>query len=166
MSNTDLIKDNYLQLIAEKLSKIDTDDAEKWQYDENPDVNIIDEQKVYFWIRLYISDEDSNIEVGDDISIQWSPSGEELVTKFICYGKRGLQKDHNNQVINYESEDDKKVLCLMVDERVVNFSNEIPFIRTLFKTGRYYEYQLVKRNELLFVNKRNGVILDYYDCDF
>jgi hypothetical protein len=54
----------------------------------------------------------------------------------------------------------------MVDERVVNFSNEIPFIRTLFKTGRYYEYQLVKRNELLFVNKRNGVILDYYDCDF
>ncbi len=166
MSNTDLIKDNYLQLIAEKLSKINTDDAEKWQYDENPDVNIIDEQKVYFWIRLYISDEDSNIEVGDDISIQWSPSGEELVTKFICYGKRGLQKDHNNQVINYESEDDKKVLCLMVDERVVNFSNEIPFIRTLFKTGRYYEYQLVKRNELLFVNKRNGVILDYYDCDF
>jgi hypothetical protein len=166
MNNTDLIKDNYLQLIAEKLSKIDTDDAEKWQYDENPDVNIIDEQKVYFWIRLYISDEDSNIEIGDDISIQWSPSGEELVTKFICYGKRGLQKDHNNQVINYESEDDKKVLCLMVDERVVNFSNEIPFIRTLFKTGRYYEYQLVKRNELLFVNKRNGVILDYYDCDF
>jgi phosphatidate phosphatase PAH1 len=37
----------------------------------------------------------------------------------------GKRKDHNNQVINYESEDDKKVLCLMVDERVVNFSSII-----------------------------------------
>lgn len=163
---SDLIKDNYLQLIAEKLSKIDTNNADKWEYDENPSINVIDEQKVYFWIRLYISEENANVEVGDDVSIQWTPSGEELLTKFICYGKKGLQKDYNNQVINYESEDDKKVLCLMVDERVVNFSEEIPFIRTLFKTGRHYEYQLVKRNELIFVNKRNGFILDYYDCDF
>ena len=166
MSDTELIKKDYLQLIAEKLSEIDTDNAEKWIYDQNPSVNIIDEQKVYFWIRLYISDEDVNIEVGDDISIQWTPSGEELVTKFICYGKKGLQKDYNNEVVNYNSEDDKKILCLMVDEKFVNFSEEIPFIRTLFKTGRHYEYQLVKRNELIFVNKRNGIIIDYYDCDF
>lgn len=166
MSDTELIKKDYLQLIAEKLSEIDTDNAEKWRYDQNPSVNIIDEQKVYFWIRLYISDEDVNIEVGDDISIQWTPSGEELVTKFICYGKKGLQKDYNNEVVNYNSEDDKKILCLMVDEKFVNFSEEIPFIRTLFKTGRHYEYQLVKRNELIFVNKRNGIIIDYYDCDF
>lgn len=166
MSDTELIKKDYLQLIAEKLSEIDTDNAEKWSYDQNPSVNIIDEQKVYFWIRLYISDEDVNIEVGDDISIQWTPSGEELVTKFICYGKKGLQKDYNNEVVNYNSEDDKKILCLMVDEKFVNFSEEIPFIRTLFKTGRHYEYQLVKRNELIFVNKRNGIIIDYYDCDF
>ena len=166
MSDTELIKKDYLQLIAEKLSEIDTDNAEKWSYDQNPSVIIIDEQKVYFWIRLYISDEDVNIEVGDDISIQWTPSGEELVTKFICYGKKGLQKDYNNEVVNYNSEDDKKILCLMVDEKFVNFSEEIPFIRTLFKTGRHYEYQLVKRNELIFVNKRNGIIIDYYDCDF
>lgn len=163
---SELIKKNYLDLIVEKLSKIDTDNAEKWQYDENPSVNITDEQKIYFWIRLYISEENSNVEVGDDVVIQWTPSGEELVTKFICYGKKGLQKDYNNQVINYESEDDRKILCLMVDERMVNFSDEIPFIRTLFKTGRHYEYQLVKRNELIFVNKRNEFILDYYDCDF
>jgi hypothetical protein len=74
MSDTELIKKDYLQLIAEKLSEIDTDNAEKWSYDQNPSVNIIDEQKVYFWIRLYISDEDVNIEVGDDISIHSSHS--------------------------------------------------------------------------------------------
>ena len=54
----------------------------------------------------------------------------------------------------------------MVDENHVNYSQEIPFIRTLFKTGRHYEYQLMRRDELIFINKRNGIILDYFDCDF
>jgi hypothetical protein len=166
MSDTELIKKNYLDLIANELSKIDTKNAEKWTYDENPSVKVVDEQKTYFWIRLYISDYSENVEIGDDIAIQWTQSGEELVTKFICYGKKGLERDHNDQVVNYQSEDDKKIICLMVDEKEVNFSEDIPFIRTLFKTGRHYEYQLVKRSELLFVNKRNGLILDYYDCDF
>lgn len=166
MSQSELIKKNYLELIAEQLSNIDTKNADKWVYDENPIAKIVDEQKIYFWIRLYISEESDNIQIGDDIAIQWEPSGEELITKFICYGKQGLERDHDDEVINYNPEDDKKVLCLMVDEREVNFSDKIPFIRTLFKTGRHYEYQLVKRNELLFVNKRNGLILDYYDCDF
>jgi hypothetical protein len=166
MSQTELIKKNYLELIAEQLSNIDTQNADKWIYDENTISKIIDEQKIYFWIRLYISEESENIQIGDDIAIQWTPSGEELVTKFICYGKQGLERDHNDEVINYNPEDDKKVLCLMVDEKEVNYSDKIPFIRTLFKTGRHYEYQLVRRNELLFNNKRTGESLDYYDCDF
>jgi hypothetical protein len=166
MSDTELIKKNYLDLIANELSKIDTANAEKWIYDENPSIKIIDEQKTYFWIRLYISEESPNIEIGDDIIIKWDPSGEELVTKFICYGKKGLERDYNDQVVNYSTEDDYKILCLMVDERVINFSEDIPFIRTLFKTGHHYEYQLVKREELLFINQKNGIILDYYDCDF
>ena len=61
------------------------------------------------------SDELENIQIGDDIAIHWTPSGEELVTKFICYGKQGLERDHNDEVINYNPEDDKKVLCFMVD---------------------------------------------------
>ena len=66
----------------------------------------------------------------------------------------------------YNPEDDKKILCLMVDEKEVNYSDKIPFIRTLFKTGRHYEYQLVRRDELLFKNKRTDETIDYYDCDF
>jgi len=60
----------------------------------------------------------------------------------------------------------RKVLCLMVDEGMVNYNEDIHFVRTLFKVGRHYEYQLVKRSELLFINDRNGMILDYFDCDF
>lgn len=160
-----IVKSDYRDQLLEAIKSIDTEGLS----DEIEIVStskIIEEQKIYFWIRLYLSEEDQNIQIGDDIVITYNPSGEELVTKFICYGKSGLERDHNGEVINYNPDDDKKVLCLMVDENVINYSEEIPFIRTLFKTGRHYEYQLMRRDELLFINKRNGFILDYYDCDF
>jgi hypothetical protein len=59
----------------------------------------------------------------------------------------------------------KKVLCLMIDEKLVNWNKEI-FIRTLFKTGRHYEFQLVKRDELQFIIDKNNIILDWFDSDF
>jgi hypothetical protein len=160
-----IVKSDYKELLLEAIKSLDTEGLS----DEMEIVStskIVEEQKIYFWIRLYLSEEDQNIQIGDDIAISYEPSGEELITKFICYGKSGLERDHNDEVINYNPDDDKKVLCLMVDENQVNYSQEIPFIRTLFKTGRHYEYQLMRRDELVFINKRNGVILDYYDCDF
>ena len=127
---------------------------------------VTEEQKVYFWIRLYLKDENINAQIGDDISINWKLSGEKLITKFICYGKTGLSKDHQDEMTNYNPEDDKKCLCLMIDSKMVNFNNDIPFIRTLFKTGYHYEYQLVKREDLQFIIDKNSVILDYFECDF
>lgn len=160
-------KENYYTAIVEAVKSLNVEESSNWVYDEVISTSkVIDEQKIYFWIRLYLKEETSNIEVGDDVSIQYKPSGEKLITKFIAYGKLGLEKDHIDEVVNFSQEDDRKVLCLMVDERMVNFSEEIPFIRTLFKTGRHYEYQLTKREELQFVVDRNGIILDYYDCDF
>lgn len=161
----DIAKSDYREILLEKIRKIDIDKLSDSTEIESTST-VIEEQKVYFWIRLYLSEECDNITVGDDVIIEWKPSGEQLTTKFVCFGKSGLERDHLGQVTNYNPEDDKKVLCLMVDEREINFSETIPFIRTLFKTGRHYEYQLVKRTDLIFVNKRNGFILDYYDCDF
>ena len=89
-----------------------------------------------------------------------------MLFQFITYAKSGLERDHDDELTNYNAEDDKKVLCLMVDEKEINESENIPFIRTLFKLGRHYEYQLVKRDELQFVVERNGIILDYFDSDF
>jgi len=160
-----LVKSDYREQLLEKLKNIDIDSLSD-DIEIVSTSKIIEEQKVYFWIRLYLNQEDDNIQFGDDVSIKWEPSGEELVTKFICYGKLGLEKDHNGEVVNYNPEDDKRILCLMVDEKVVNFSDDIPFIRTLFKTGYHYEYQLIRRDDLSFINKRNGFMLDYYDCDF
>jgi hypothetical protein len=157
----------YIEDLVEQVKSLDTTElSDEISKDEQEIQQKVEEQKVYFWIRLYLKEESSDLEVGDDITINWTPSDEKLPTKFICYGKTGLQKDYDEEIVNYNSEDDKKVLCLMVDEGMVNHNEDIPFVRTLFKVGRHYEYQLVKRSELLFINDRTGVILDYFDCDF
>jgi len=164
---SDITTIGYLEDLVEQVKSLDTTElSDKLSKEEKKIKQVVEEQKVYFWIRLYLKEEDSNLVIGDDISIKWTPTGEELKTKFICYGKTGLQKDYDEEIVNYNSEDDMKVLCLMVDEGQVNYNEDIPFVRTLFKTGRHFEYQLVKRSELLFVNDRNGMILDYFDCDF
>ena len=153
--------------LVEQIKTIDTEVVKDWDKNADPAMKVVEEQKVYIWIRLYLKKE-SNVEVGDDILMTYSQSGEQLGTKFICYGKTDMNKDHDDleKIINFNPEDDKKVLCLMVDQDKINKSNDIPFIRTLFKSSIHYQYQLVKRDELLFINSRTGETLDYFDCDY
>lgn len=158
-------KSSYLDNLVEQIKQIDTEDLSN-DIIEDSVSTVIEEQKVYFWVRLYLKEENSDIKLGDDIIIKWTPTGEELVTKFFAWGKKGFEKDSDENITNYNPEDDKKILSLMIDEKVVNSNQDITFIRTLFKTGRYYEYQLVKRSDLFFINKRNGEELEWFDCDF
>jgi hypothetical protein len=157
---------NIYDNLVKQIKEIHTEEVKNWDSNNNPISKIIEEQKVYIWIRLYLKDEVENIEIGDDIEINYIVSNEKLNTKFICYGKTSLERDHDNEVINYNTEDDKKVLCLMVDENIINKGDNIPFIRTLFKTSIWYEYQLVKREDLVFSNVRTKEILNYYDVDY
>ena len=150
--------------VREQLKDVDTAELSD-DVSNDPEVEITPE-KVYFWTRIYMKEENPNIEIGDTITMRYTPSGEEMKTQFFAYGKTGLERDHEDELVNFNSEDDKKVLCLMVEEKVVNESEDIPFIRTLFKLGRHYEYNVMKRDELLFVNDRNGIVIDWFDCDF
>ncbi len=152
--------------IIESVKEIDVDSVKKWEETNNLKSKTIESQRVYIWIRLYLKEELEDIKAGDDIVIKYIPSEESLETKFICFGKTTLSKDHLDEITNFNPEDDKKILCLMVDQDVINKSNEIPFIRTLFKSGYHYQYQLVKRTDLTFTNKRTDNIIEYYDCDY
>lgn len=154
--------------LIEKIKTINTDTIEKWDENSQPTSNILEKQRVYIWIRLYLKEESSKIKIGDDISMVYRPSGEKLSTKFICYDKTTLTKDHDDleKITNFNPEDDKKILCLMVDEDIINKGEEIPFIKTLFKTSHHYQYQLVKRDELVFINERTNEILEYFDCSY
>jgi len=151
--------------LVEKIKTINTEEVKDWYSNMGSDMKVIEEQKIYIWIRLFLKEE-SNVEIGDNIFMTYTPSGEKLETKFICYGKTDMGKDHDAEIINYNPDDDNKVLCLMVDQEKINKGTDIPFIRTLFKTGIHYEYQLVRRDELLFINSRTNETLNYFDCDY
>ena len=151
--------------LVDKIKTINTEEVKDWYSNMSSEMKVIEEQKVYIWIRLYLKEE-SDVKVGDEIFMTYKPSGEKLSTIFVWYDKKGIMKDHDEEIVNYTGEDDKKVLCLMVNQDHVNKNTDIPFIRTLFKTGIHYEYQLVKRDELLFINSRTSEILNYFDCDY
>lgn len=152
------------EFVQEQLKDLDTAELSD-DVSQDPEVEITPE-KIYFWTRIYMKEENPNIEIGDYVSIKYLPSGEELKTQFIAYGKSGLQRDHEDELTSYNAEDDKKVLCLMVDEKEINESENIPFIRTLFKLGHHYEYNVMRRDELTFTIERNGIVIEWFDCDF
>lgn len=158
---------NRFNNLIENIKSINIDDV-KWSNAKNREksVNIVEEQKVYVWIRVYINDENLDIKPGDNIIIKYLPNSEKLESQFICYGKKGLMNDHVDEIVNYVSEDDNKILCLMVDVKSINYNDEIPFIRTLFKCSNYYEEQLLRRSDLIFENERTKDIIDYYDVEW
>jgi len=155
---------NYLEKLIEEIKIIDTG-----KITESPTsgtiTTTIEEQKIYFWIRIYLKNEEDVIE-GDEYKMEYVPSGESLMIKFITYGKKNLNKDHQDQIINFDPEIDKKILCLMIDENEINTRSDIPFIRTLFKTSKFYDYQLIRRSDLVFTNTRTNSSPEYIDCDF
>ena len=80
--------------LVEQIKTIDTEVVKDWDKNTNPAMKVLEEQKVYIWIRLYLKEE-SDVEIGDDIFMTYTPSGEKLETKFICFGKEGMEKDND-----------------------------------------------------------------------
>lgn len=159
------------EMLKSQIDNIDTDNV----YDDNTiseninkreaKISIIEESKSYIWIRLFLKEENLDIKQGDDIVIKYTPSGEELEIKFLAYDKKGLQENSEGELIDTK-EDDKKILIFMVDEKLINYSNNIPFIRTLFKSSYHYQEQVYRRFELTFTNKRTEEVYEYFDVNF
>jgi len=155
---------NYLDKLIEDIKTIDLEKISESK-ERKTKTSIIESQKVYFWIRIYLKEE-MDVTEGDIYQMEYIPSGELLTTKFVSHGKKNLNKDHEDQIINFDPDVDKKILCLMVDENDINTRNDIPFIRTLFKTSKFYDYQIIRRSDLTFTNLRTGETPEYIDCDF
>lgn len=151
--------------LIDAIKKIDTDNLTD-DIDDGVLVDIAEEQKTYFWIRLYLKEDSQGNDIKDEITIKYKKSGETLDTIFISFGKAYTKESDIDTIQEYDSEDNKKVLILMVDEKTINTSTDIPFIRTLFRNGRFYQEQLFKRSDLLFINNRTYETIDYLDCDF
>jgi hypothetical protein len=133
----------------------------------DPIVNEIEKQKVYVWIRLYLK-EGSNVSlnIGDDFTILYNLTGESMNSKFVYFGKKVAIRDSVEfGELNTSLEDDKNILCLMVDEEYLR-RDDIPFLRSLFKTSPYFTYQVYNRENLIFTNLRTLESLEYVDCEF
>jgi len=158
---------NYQELILQQIKSIDTKELSDLNLDYADTISIkeVEKQKIYFWIRLYLKEEMSDLKIGDDFDIIYTKSGETLTGKFIAFGKKNLNRDLDNVIVNYDPEDNPKCLCIMVDEEEMK-SEKIPFIRTLFKTSTFFEYQVYRREELTFTNTRTLQSCEYVDCDF
>jgi len=131
---------NYQDDVIDLIKELDTDFKESSE-DEKTSVKIVQKQKTYFWVRIFLKDEMNDIEVNDEVIIKYYD--EELETKFISYGKKGLETDSETDNITDLKEDNKKVLCLMVDSDLINKGEDIDFLRTLFKGSIYYEETLI-----------------------
>lgn len=166
MNKEEIEYDPIYDLIAQQVKNINTKDLSE-DVDQSPVYNQIEKQRVYVWIRLFIKDELSDLKEGDNFSITYLESGEQMITKFICFGKKNSFKDSQdlNQV-QIVTDDDPKCLCLMVDEEDIQNGEHVPFIRSLFKTSKHFEYQVYRRDDLQFKNERTGQIVEYIDCDF
>lgn len=157
--------DVHLKNIVEEAKKIDVDKVNFDKEDFQPHTRIIQKQKVYLWIRLYIKQEiDINPET--KIEIVYNNGQEVLETYFMYFGKKGLERDNDGQIINFNPEDDKKVLCLLIDVDRIDVNNsDIPYLKTLFPLGKNFTPQYIKKYDFSF-KLEDGQQIDFYDIDF
>jgi len=158
---------NYMYNLVEDIKNLDTESIDFNSDNEDIKTEIVQDSKIYFWVRIYLKEELS-IKPNTDVEIMYLPSGEKLVTKFICYSKKGdfkMDGDDNPFIKEWNPDDDRKVLCVMVDQDHINkYSDHIPFIRTLFKISRWYTPPVLRKSEISI--STNSKSLDWYDIDF
>ncbi len=158
---------NYRNKIVDDVKKINIDDINFTDINTAPQRKIIEKQKEYFWMRLYLEDLDTTTLEGDSIRMIYNEKNEEIEVTFACYAKLGSEVDKEQNIINYESKNNNKVLCIMVDVDKINYkSDNIKFIRSLFKLSRWYRPQLIRTDDFTFINNRTSLEYKYYDIDF
>jgi hypothetical protein len=163
------LKYTYQKSLVDSIKSIDLKNYDYNKANEEEfkaKTKITQEQKIYFWIRLYLNEE-IEIEPNDIINIVYTPLNEVLETTFICYSKPYSAKVDVDNLTEYNPNDDKKVLCLMIDQSRINEkSDDIPFIRSLFKISKYYEDRVMRRGELKFIMVKNNKDLDFSSIGF
>jgi hypothetical protein len=150
-------------------------------FKENIELKILEEQLEYYWIRLY-TNEEYDLKPGTIIEMSHLPTGEKLDLMFTNYDKVGKTGTQAEELEEYEAEEDKKVLCLLVNITELHKADDADYVRTLFRKSRFYEERLLKRKDLVFSTQhknfmedleekpdnklKEGIVIEYYDAMF
>lgn len=156
---------SYLDGVVEQVKSLDIDGVDFEKSDYKPRQKVVEKQRVYRWTRVFLKEEVSDIQVNDPYHIVHLPTGERLECSFVCHAKKGLAKDSDGNIVAYAGEDDMKILCLMIDTDLLGREG-VSTISSLFPNTPYYQYNLMRRDELVFENQRTGVRVEYYDVQF
>jgi len=150
----------YYDSLVEQLKDVDTSKMPT-NVDSDTSNKVIEKQKTFIWIRLYLKEEISDITIGDMFEMVYDD--ESLPCQFIAFGKTNMNRDYDN-LVNYDPDDDEKQLCLMIDQDLL--TSEVPFLRSLFRSTPYFQYQVYRRSELEFINQRTNDSYEYLDAEF
>ena len=89
-----LSKRNYKDDIIDSVKELDIENINfSTKKERDTTVRVIESQKTFFWIRLYLKESYDFLNANDDITIKYTNNGENLSIKYICYAKQGLDKD-------------------------------------------------------------------------
>jgi hypothetical protein len=165
------INTNYRKGLAEQLnnmiSNISDEELKNMDDETRTEISTITEQKEYFWIRIFLKEEDDKLENGDEMKIKYVPTNEELEMSFGSYEKKGMNRNFDDEVTNYTNETDNKILCCMIDvDRVNKHSEDIPNLRTFFRNSRYYENNLFHKKDIKIVCEDKELEFEYASISF
>ena len=156
---------SYIDTVVEQVKSIDIDGVDFANSDYKPKQRVVEKQRVYRWTRVFVREEVGDLLPNDLYHMVHLPSGERIECTFVCYAKKGLSKDAEGKIVAYDGEDDRKVLCLMIDTDLLG-KEGVRLISSLFPNTPFYEYNLMRRDELVFENQRTGERLEYFDVQF
>lgn len=149
------------------IEELKTLDVEKISFSNDPrdyqaKSEIKQASKSYIYIRVALYDE-IDLAVGEEFTITYL-GNQTLDAVFVCYNKVGQTKDADGTV-NYNPDDDKKTLVLMVDQDKLNKdSDNIPDLRCFFRASRYHREIVYRKSDLVFLDSQ-GNSLNYYWLD-
>ena len=99
MQKITTLEPNYLDRLVEEIKSISTQEISDSPENESPNVRVLEPQRVFYWIRIYLKEEIDLVE-GDYFKMEYLPSGENMTIKFITYCKKNIHKDQGDQIIN------------------------------------------------------------------
>ena len=126
---------------------------------ENLKINVTQQQKEYYWIRLYTNTE-YDFKQGDIITLNHLPTGEKLDLMFTNFDKVGKIDQQSNSIEEFNNEENKRSLCLLIDFTQLYLLKDVNFIRTLFRNSRYFQEHLLKRKDLKFYTSFDNTLLE------
>ena len=138
----------------------------------NIQTRILENEQQHFWTRLYLKEE-IDLPQGCIVEYSYAPTGEKIEMVFTNYDKKNQTDKHFEDLIEYVKEDDKKVLCLLVDMKEINTRQDIPTLRRMFKHSIYFEQMFLRIVDLPFTiittNEEGTEVrinLEYYDVEY